>query len=756
MQISGTIKTIIYRSEQNGFTVAELIDPSGEEITVVGTLPLICVGERVEVTGEWTEHRSYGMQFKAASCTSLAPATLSSLESYLSSGLIKGVGEVTARAIVQCFGENTLDVLENAPERLTEVVGIGPMRASTIAASYHAQREMRDTMMALQELGVSPNQAVKLYKLYGPLCLPRIRSNPYSLVEDVEGIGFKTADAIAQKAGVETDSPQRLAAGVKYVLSWARREGHTFLPREKLISVTADTLQAEVFPVENAVDELILQNQLCYKIVEDVDGVFLPSLYAQESDCAMRLLRLAAPQEADPFLNLRGEIRALENEMDVQLAPLQREAVKHAIHSGALVITGGPGTGKTTLLRFLIRILSKMGLDFELCAPTGRAAKRMSEATGQDARTIHRLLEYGFEEEGFARNEQNPLFADVIIVDEMSMVDVPLMHALLKALPQGARLIMVGDADQLPPVGAGNVLRDIIASGTVPVVRLTEVFRQAEESLIVTNAHRINHGEMPELHRENADFGFEEIASAEDVIRRLIGYCSGKLKNHCTDEPFRDVQVLAPMKKGSLGVFNLNTRLQAALNPPERHKKERQYGDITFREGDKVMQIKNDYKLEWVRQIPGRATETGLGVYNGDLGTIMRIDLADQAMEVLFDDERAVVYDFTQLEELSLAYCLSVHKSQGSEFPMVLMPIISGPPMLMNRNLLYTAVTRARSEVRILGREGAVQQMVSNMQTRRRYSALGHFMAETKTAGSNIQEEQYGFDAQQDPWSDLP
>ncbi|NCB30798.1 MAG: ATP-dependent RecD-like DNA helicase [Clostridia bacterium] len=727
MELSGTVKTIIYRSEDTGFTVLELTDQRGEEITAVGEMPLAGVGERIELSGEWTEHRAYGRQFRAVESKLLAPATLAALKNYLASGLIKGVGESTAEAIVQSFGMEALDVLDKEPERLTEVPGIGRVRAQTISASFGAQRGLRDIMLGLQKYGVTIGQAMKLYKIYGDLCLAKIEENPYRLIDDVEGIGFKTADAIARNGGVAMDSAYRLRAGIKYTLQWARQEGHTYLPEEKLVSVAADLLGADIGPVEQNLRELLFSGELVLETVEDETGVFLPGLYRMELDCASRLCLLSRKPPETPFFRIKSQMNRLEGQLGISLAPAQRQAVELALASGVMVITGGPGTGKTTILRFIITLLEDMGLDYELCAPTGRAAKRMGEATEREARTIHRLLEYGYGDAGFGKNEENTILAEVIIVDEMSMVDVPLMHALLRAIAPGTRLIMVGDSDQLPPVGAGNVLRDLVASEQVDVVRLSEIFRQSGRSAIVTNAHRINQGQPPIL-EGFMDFGFEPIENAEEVIRRVIGLCAGRSNRLGTQEPLKEVQVLVPMKKGPLGVYNLNRRMQAALNPPAHKKRERKYGDTVFREGDKVMQIKNDYRIGWVRTLPGGKPEMGEGAYNGDLGTIMAVDLYEQTVEVLFDDGRSALYEFSMLDELELAYCISIHKSQGSEFPIVLLPLLGGPPMLMTRNLLYTAVTRARKLVYILGREECLGQMVKNNQVRRRYSALCGFL----------------------------
>ena len=729
-KLTGTVKSIIFRNAENGYSVIEITDDNGDEHTVVGSLPLVTVGERAEFTGEWTEHPTYGPQLKAKSSQTIAPATLGALINYLGSGLIKGVGEATARDIVSTFGMETLNVLEKEPERLREVPGIGRIKASKIALSFAMQKGMRDVMLSLQEFGITVAQSMKLYNTYGDLCIAKLKENPYRLIDDIEGIGFITADKLAVKAGFEPDSPFRIKAGLKYTLQWARQEGHTFLPRERLISVACQLLQADELPAEKMLDELIISGDVLYKLIDNVDSVFLPGMYSAESECARRIMSVASRDSMQLMLGLNAQINALEKELKIPLAPQQRKAVETALKSGAMVITGGPGTGKTTILKFIIRLLERMGLDYQLCAPTGRAAKRMSEATGTEARTIHRMLGYGASGDKFLYDEDNPLLTDAIIVDEMSMVDVLLMRALLRATPSGTHLIMVGDADQLPPVGPGNVLRDIIASGVVPVIRLTDIFRQAERGMIVENAHRINNGKQPDLYAGSDDFCFEEISGAEQIIRRVIALNSGKTNKLSTNEPIKDVQVLVPMKKGALGAINLNTRLQAALNPPSPAKKERKQGEITLREGDKVMQTKNDYKIPWKRTKTG---EEGTGIFNGDLGTVERIDLSEQEVTVLFDDERAAAYDYSMLDELSLAYAATVHKSQGSEYPVVIMPLAGGAPQLMTRNLLYTAVTRAREQVYILGSSKCVYDMVNNNQIRRRYSALKCLLMELDT-----------------------
>jgi len=728
MQIQGTVKNIVFRNSTNGWTVLTLVDQTGEEITAVGSLALCNVGEEVILTGDYVEHPSYGLQFKATDCKCLAPASLVAIEQYLASGCIKGVGKATARQIVEAFGMDTLSVLENDPQRLTLINGIGQKRAATIAASFIQQSMTRDSVLALQGFGLTPAQAMQLHQKYGTSCVARVEENPYLLIQEVDSIGFTTADQIARRLGIEPDDPLRIQAGVTYVLRWARQEGHTYLPIEKLLEVSCNVLMLDEGIVGRNLESMILDGLVYVSWLDQTQAVFLPALHYLESEIAAKLLSVFHASKPNNFLSLTDELHYLEQSFQIQLAPQQREAVLCALEQNLAVITGGPGTGKTTIIRFIIHLLEKMGLDFALCAPTGRAAKRMSEATGTDACTLHRLLEYGMGAESFGRNENNLLFYDVIIIDEMSMVDAYLMHAFLKAVPVGTRLIFVGDVDQLPSIGAGNVLHDVIFSSAMPVIALTEIFRQSERSAIVTNAHRINEGVMPEFDSERTDFLLEECNIQEQVLQRVMELCKNTHSDLATNDPLKDVQVLAPMKKGVLGVKNLNVQLQHALNPPDHFKKEKTFGMTVFREGDKVMQIKNNYSQEWTKAKPAQPIETGRGVFNGDLGTVMRIDTQESSMHVLFDDGRLVVYDFTQLEELDLAYCISIHKSQGSEFPIVLLPLMSGPPMLMTRNLLYTAVTRARSQVYIVGRLSAVEQMVHNTQKRKRYTALGWFL----------------------------
>lgn len=726
MELTGTIENIIYRNADNGYTVLELFSDEGEHITAVGSLALCNRGERVTLTGQYASHPKYGRQFKAASAKTLAPSTLSAIESYLGSGLIRGVGASTAHAIVQSFGMNTLDILDNAPERLLEISGIGKKRAAMIAASYQENMQMRDIMLALEPYGVTVTQALKLYRIYGGLCLARIEENPYQMIADVEGIGFVIADRIAQNVpGFSYDSASRLSAGILYALNLARMEyGHTYVPRASLISYAVKLLGVDEEAVSDTLDALIGKGELVYQMVGDDDGIFLPWVQRMEQSVAEKLIHLTEKPIANPFLNL-----ALTQNHSIQLAPQQYEAVEAALNEGLLVITGGPGTGKTTIIRCITEILSDMQMDFALAAPTGRAAKRMTEATGCEAKTIHRLLEY-IPGEGFTRNDENPLFYDIVIIDEASMVDIPLMSALLKAIVPGTRLILVGDSDQLPSVGCGDALRDIIKSDVVRVVRLTEIFRQAQESYIVQNAHLVNHGEMPRLDLADSDFRFEELASQDAVLARLIALCTHPAPVLHTNEPLLDIQVLAPMKKGTLGVYNINRALQAALNPPAPGKREQAFGDTVFREGDKIMQMQNDYKVEWTRRGQSGEVVEGTGAFNGDLGTVYRIDPAARRLSVLFDDDRLANYDFSQVDTLSLAYCISIHKSQGSEFPIVLLPLAGGTPLLLTRNLLYTAITRAKSQVCCIGRRETIRAMVDNNRSTRRYTSLAQRLAE--------------------------
>ena len=717
----------VFRNEENGYTVL-VVKAGKSRVSAVGIMPPIAVGEKLRITGDWTEHPVYGRQIKVQSIEIEKPTTLSGIEKYLSSGMIRGIGPATAKLLIRAFGEETLDVLYSQPEKLLDVPGIGQKRAQMIQESYAEQAQQREAMVFLQSYGVTPALAVKIYKRYGENVRQVIARNPYRLVEDVEGIGFKTADRIAASLGIEQSSEYRLSAGVKYTLSEATAgAGHCYLPRPELALAARRLLGSDADSIDRTIDSLILSHDISAQILpcdsgEEVVALYLPSTYRAESEVARRLREMIDAMPDSMASDLTAQIDELERIEGLAFHTQQRQAIETAVTHGMTVITGGPGTGKTTIIKCIIKLLSVHG-DVALAAPTGRAAKRMSEACGMEAKTLHRLLEYGGEEGDFARSEDNPLEIDTLIIDEMSMVDIFLMRSLLRALVPGTRLIMVGDADQLPSVGAGNVLRDILDSGVIPSVRLTEIFRQDEKSMIVYNAHRINRGESPRLNAKGSDFFFERAVSPSDAAKRIVTLCSARLPGFLNLDPVRQMQVLSPTKKGECGVWMLNQLLQAEFNPPASGKHERVRGDTTFREGDKVMQTRNNYQLKWKKD-GAIGIEDGQGVFNGDIGFVTFIDPQEHVMEVQFDDERTATYEGGDVDDLELAYCISVHKSQGSEFPVVIMPAVGGPPMLLTRNLFYTAVTRARRMVMIVGRENAIEQMIANVNTRRRYSAL--------------------------------
>ena len=728
LRLSGIVEDIIFRNDANGYTVFELNCGATLE-TVMGSFPVLSEGEHITVEGCWQQHKNYGMQFKASSYSIERPETLEDIEAYLASGLIKGVGPSTARAIVDVFGEVSLDVLEFNPERLREIPGLGKSRAEKIAQSYAGVSGMRQSIMFLQKLGVSTAMAVKIHKHYGAETLERIKANPYQLVDDIDGVGFKSADKIARQLGLEHDSAFRTASGIRHILSEAGGEGNMFLPREELVERCAGLLEIEKAAVEDALESGILERRLITREVKGVAAVYLAPYYYAEVKVSASLMLLKNSAESVSG-NIDEDIKICEEETGIELAQGQREAVKAALSRGVAVITGGPGTGKTTAINCIIRIFTLKGKRVELAAPTGRAAKRMTEATGREARTIHRLLEYSPDDEGFkfARNAEAPLECDACIIDETSMVDIFLMKSLLDALKPGSCLVLVGDADQLPSIGAGNVLRDIIASGAVPVVRLSEIFRQAMESMIVVNAHRINRGEPPLLNVKGKDFFFESCADEYEAARNVVALCQSRLPSHFKAEPLKDIQVLCPQKRGECGVNRLNVLLQNALNPPAPFKNERAAGEYVFREGDKVMHIRNNYQLAFKRFNENGAVIKGEGVFNGDMGSIERIEPRGD-VTVRFEDGRECEYDQAALNDLMLAYAISVHKSQGCEFRVVVMPLWQGNPMLYTRNLLYTAVTRAREAVVLTGSKSMLGYMVNNNQLSERYSALDERLA---------------------------
>ena len=720
-KFEATVEDIVFRNDQNGWTVAAVRMDGSERTSAVGIMPFLAVGERVVFDGELVNHRDYGEQIKVTSYETQRPETKTAIEKYLGSGLIKGVGPATAKLIVQHFGKSTLDILESEPDRLSEVEGIGPKRARLIGESFAMNNEARNTQILLQGWGITPNLSAKIIKAYGEMTETIVRKNPYRLADEIDGVGFRTADSIARSMGYPANSPERLCSGLRYVLDQAMSgEGHVYLPREDLLRDAGRILGAETALLDDAVSAMLLNNTLVQETIENQACIYLPQPYKAECETA-RLLRTqmrSIRKSAVSMRDVEDEIARYEISEGVSLCKEQREAVRTAATEGVCVITGGPGTGKTTSINAIIRLLGKIG-SVELCAPTGRASKRMQEATGRDARTLHRLLEYRGDEGGFARNEDDPLDAGTVIVDETSMVDIFLMRSLLRALKPGTRLILVGDADQLPSVGAGNVLKDIIDSGAVPVVRLTEIFRQAQQSMIVVNAHRINHGQYPIIRSRDTDFFLERRDTPRDAVNSVLQLVQTRLPGYLGVDSLKGIQVMAPMKRGDVGVFSLNRILQQTLNPPDRAKPELHRGDTIFRLGDKVMQVKNNYDMLWTRD-----GEEGDGVFNGDIGFVTRVDRDGAGLMVRFDDGRCAEYEDASLGELELAYCMSVHKSQGSEFDAVVLPLISGPDMLMSRNLLYTAVTRAKRLAVIVGRESCIRQMVENNRILRRMSAL--------------------------------
>ena len=721
MELNGTVKSIIYRNTSNGYTVLTLLASDESSIvTCVGTLPLLNPGDTVHLEGEQTYHPRFGTQFKAVTYEKKAPSTETAIIKYLESGVVRGVGPAMARAIVDCFGMDALDVLENEPERLTEVPGIGRKKAKMIADSFHEKKLLRDVLLSLEPYGVTVGQAYKMMQTYGDLCLAKVQENPYQLIEDIDGIAFLTADRIATHvAGFEVDSLARIMAGIRYCLQQARDErGDMFLPYNQLIPRAAQLLSVSSDRIEETVDWMESGEDLLHCEIDGTDAVYLPYLLKIEDYTAKKLLSLrqAPPPEI-------WDLQSWQSKSSLELSHEQYSAVMLALTNGISIITGGPGTGKTTIIRCILDAMHEKGFDVALAAPTGRAAKRMTEATGSEASTLHRLLEY-IPGEGFQRNQDNPLIFDAVIVDEMSMVDAPLMYALLRAVSKGTRLILVGDSDQLPPVGCGNVFFDSLASETLPYFRLTEIFRQAQRSMIVRNAHRINHGLMPILSDVESDFVFEEIPNVDRIRNRLVDLIQRETSRLGTTDPLMDVQVLVPMKSTALGVAELNRLLQNVLNPPAPEKAEHTVGAVVFREGDKVMQIRNNYKTEWRKSLSFGQFEEGTGVFNGDLGTILRIVPREKTAVVVFDDGRTAEYAFAQFEEMDLAYCITIHKSQGSEFRTVLLPLAGGPMPLLTRNLLYTAVTRAKKSVYCIGRADTIQRMVQNARKNDRYTGL--------------------------------
>lgn len=723
-KICGTVSEIVYYNSDNGYAVCE-IETEDDSVTAVGYMPYISGGESVELSGNWTFHQDYGPQFKVLFYEKTMPSEINDILKYLSGGAIKGIGESTAKKIVDMFGSDTFDVLENKPSELSKISGISKKRAEQIGEEYKKQQGVKNTVMFLQKYGVSPKSAVKVYKRYGSGTIDKIKENPYVLSETVYNIGFKTADRIALMMGFEKNSPVRIEASIRQVLLNASMNGHTYLPKEMLIKNTVSYIQVSYDEAEQSVTNMIFDNRLKNDNTKTGQNIYIPKFYEAEKYVSSKLKSIAKKSGCIENADIESLIENFEKEKNITLAPHQKSAVYCAVKNGATVITGGPGTGKTTIINAIIEIMESLDKKVLLTAPTGRAAKRMSEVCGSEAKTIHRLLESCFSDEEddmrFTKNADNPLDCDMIIADEMSMVDILLMEALLRATKVSACIVMVGDADQLPSVGPGYVLHDIICSGVIPSVSLTEIFRQAKESAIIVNAHRINRGEYPVTNSKGTDFFLVRRESATDIASSVVDLFMNRLPNAYKLNPLYQIQVLSPTRKGITGVFELNTALQKVINPKRKNKREKVFKNIIFREGDKVMQIKNNYDIEWTKL--DDKNETGLGVYNGDIGYIHSIDLKNEEAVIVFDD-RVYIYDFSKFEELDLAYAVTVHKSQGSEFDAVIMPMYPCPPMLSNRNLFYTAVTRAKKLVVLVGREDCICNMTDNINEQTRYSGL--------------------------------
>ena len=718
-----------------------LKDSKEEELTCVGSFPAVTQGAVIEAEGVYTHHPVYGRQFQISSFTEKMPEDTMAMERYLGSGAIKGIGAALAARIVRRFGEDTIRIVEEEPERLAEVKGISEKKAREIAAQVTEKADMRKAMIFLQKYGISLNLGAKIYQKYKDSIYTVLQENPYKLAEDISGVGFKIADEIAARIGIHADSDYRIRSGMLYTLLQASGEGHTYLPQEQLFARCSQLLGVDESYMEKHLMDMVIDRKLVLKERNGEKVVYPSQYYYLELNTARMLCELNILCPEDEQL-VRKRIELIEKKTGTVLDEMQKKAVTEAASHGLFILTGGPGTGKTTTINAIIQFFEGEGAELRLAAPTGRAAKRMTETTRYEAQTIHRLLELnGMPEEErdgrsakFERNAQNPLEADVIIIDEMSMVDIHLMHSLLLAVTAGTRLILVGDENQLPSVGPGNVLRDIIHSGCFPVVELTKIFRQASESAIVVNAHKINRGEQVQINNKSRDFFFLKRYDADIIIRVVIALIQEKLPKYVDARPF-EIQVLTPMRKGLLGVERLNQILQRYLNPPDSSRKEHTLGDRLFREGDKVMQIRNNYQMEWeIRGRYGIVIEKGIGVFNGDTGILKEINEFAETAEVEFEDGRFAVYSFKQLEELELAYAITIHKSQGSEYPAVILPLLSGPKMLLNRNLLYTAVTRARKCVTVVGSEETFGEMIRNEKQQKRYSALDERIRELNDA----------------------
>ena len=724
-ELCGVVEDVTYRREDTGFTVMDIF-ADDEYVTVVGVLPELSEGESVHLRGTWGYHATFGKQFKAQLCERSMPSSSADLLRYLSSGAVRGLGHATAKKIIERFGENSFDVLENQPERLADIKGISLKKAKDISKIFNEQFAVRQIMISLERFGMTTHECLEAYKLYGANAVDMIKANPYALCSDIVGMGFERADAIASALPEPPDRAYRVSAGIVHVVKYNLNNGHTCVPRKKLIAPSSGLLEADEDTIEAAIDVLVESGRLISQMMNGKEFLFLPQIYSAEKLAAQRILVMTKFPPAGR-VTVEEDIEKIEKEENIHYESKQRDAILTAANKGILILTGGPGTGKTTALNGILKLFELDGIDVALTAPTGRAAKRMSEITGKEAKTIHRLLEVEWDKHDrpyFSRNARNPISAGAVIVDELSMVDISLFASLLDALPLGCRLIMVGDSDQLPAVGAGSVLHDLILSGVLPVVELKEVFRQAMKSRIVTNAHKIVSGQMPELHDKNNDFFFMKRNSAYDTAATVAELCTMRLPKAYSYSPINDIQVLCPSRKGETGTVSLNKRLQAVINPPSPEKKELQSGSRIFREGDKVMQIKNNYNIIWTKD-----SEEGTGVFNGDIGTVKKIDKANGCLDVWFDDKEAV-YSTDNLQELEHAYAITVHKSQGNEFNAVVIPVMGVVPQLCYRNLLYTAVTRAKKLMVMVGSEKQIRDMVENNTRSKRYSALKFFLTE--------------------------
>lgn len=724
LQLEGAIENIVYRNEENGYTVIEISDED-DYITAVGIMPQVGVGDTVKLTGVYINHRNYGKQFSVQVCEVCRPTESADILRYLSSGAIKGIGSATAQRLVKEFGEATLDVMENQPERVAMLKGISKSKAEDFSNQLKMNTGVRTLMLYLGEYGISNSSSVKIYNLLGSNCVERIKENPYILCQGDFGVSFESADFIAKKEKLEPDSNIRIRAGITYVLKHNERNGHTCLPKEKLISVASEFLGLENSKVTECMEEMIFDRSVIQDYISEKEFLYTPQLHLSEMYISSRI-KMMLQFPSDRIDNIEEEIEFCESNDGITYADLQKEAITSALTQGMLVLTGGPGTGKTTTINAIIKILKSKGKTVLLSAPTGRAAQRISELTGDEAKTLHRMLEVSWDKQDnpvFNKNERNQLKCDALIVDEVSMVDTYIFESLMRALPIGCRLILVGDSDQLPSVGPGNILSDLTESGIVPVVRLNEIFRQAQQSLIVTNAHKIVNGEMPVLNSADKDFFFLHRNNKTDVSNVIIDLCSKRLPNAYGYSPFENIQVLAPSKKGELGTAELNHKLQSALNPKSDDKAEVTIGSKTFRVGDKVMQIKNNYDILWYKE----NGETGEGIFNGDIGIIERIDRKAKVIKINFYDKTATL-TFEHASELDFAYAVTVHKSQGNEFDAVVIPMFSGPPQLYYRNLLYTAVTRAKKTLILVGNPSTVEYMVNNNRRTKRYSGLKEFI----------------------------